>query len=246
MGNNIIVLTTGLSGSSVVTSFVSQAGYWIGDQTVKKDNQTGKYDTYENDKLVELNRGLIKEVSLDYNNDAQFHKRAHIIFENAIDKIDDKKNYSEFIEYCNLKGSWIWKDPRLWLTIGFWQSILDRTSTKIILLYRDPLSLWISLQNKRQIVDYNYLKTVEKNSREDLGKYLSEKGFDYYLLCYDDLLLYPDKTIERMNNYLDTTLTVNDLKNVYRGEIGRKTWNMRKLIKSLLIYVKNYKSRRKD
>jgi hypothetical protein len=246
MASNIIVLTTGLSGSSVVTSFLSRAGYWVGDQTIKKNNESGDYDTYENSRLVQLNCDIINSMFFKYNNDVEYHFRAHLLFEKAIEKIDDKNAYMDFIDYCNSKGNWIWKDPRLWITIGFWHQLLDKTKIKIIIVYRDPLSLWISLLNKRQIVSFSHLKNLEAISREELSKYLKAIGMSYYLMSYDELVKYPEKVIPCVNKYLDTTLSVNDLKIVYKGVVGNKTWNINKLVKSILIYIKNLHLRKNN
>ena len=245
MNNNVIVLTTGLSGSSLVTSFIAQAGYWTGDETVVKNNSTGNYNTYENKRLIELNTQLMNTVSYVYNNDAQFHNQAHVIFEEAANEVD-KNEYMNFINYCNSKGKWIWKDPRLWITIGFWQSIINKNSTKFILLYRDPLSLWISLLNKRQIVSYSYLKHKEKESRDELRGYLEAQGYDYHLLCYDELIELPQNVIPGLNEYLNVSLSIADLDNVYKGNLGDKTWSYKKLVLAILIYIKNIHLRRRD
>jgi hypothetical protein len=51
---NVIVLTSGLSGSSVLTSLVAKAGYWTGETHKKHD-----YDTYENTELLDLNLKIL-------------------------------------------------------------------------------------------------------------------------------------------------------------------------------------------
>jgi hypothetical protein len=63
---NVIVLTTGLSGSSLVTGFIAKNGFWNGSETVVKNNSTGQYDTYENNALVELNDALIQEIGFNF------------------------------------------------------------------------------------------------------------------------------------------------------------------------------------
>ena len=63
---NVIILTTGISGSSVITGLLAKSGLWTGDETIFKDNITGTYETYGNKKLVELNESLFKEAGLRY------------------------------------------------------------------------------------------------------------------------------------------------------------------------------------
>ena len=245
MSNNIIVLTTGLSGSSVITSFISQAGYWVGDETIIKDSRSGVYNTYENSRLVQLNVNLINTLSFEYNNDVEYKVNAQLFFEKAFYQYENKQIYSDFVEYCNSKGNWIWKDPRLWITIGFWQRILNKNNIKLIIVYRNPLSLWISLLNKRQIVGYFYLKNIERKSKEEIKQYINRNGLNYYLICYDELILYPEQIIPSLNEYLQTTLSVEDLKKVYNGKVGNKIWNLKNLVKAILIYIKNHHLRRK-
>ncbi len=54
MKRNVIILTSGLTGSSVLSGLISRGGFWTGDTHKKED-----YDTYENKRLIELNLSLI-------------------------------------------------------------------------------------------------------------------------------------------------------------------------------------------
>ena len=49
MKKNVIILTSGMSGSSVLANLISQAGYWLGDETSK-----APFETYENKELIDL------------------------------------------------------------------------------------------------------------------------------------------------------------------------------------------------
>ena len=54
MKKNVIILTYGLSGSSVLTGLLVRGGYWPGAKTYVKPD----YDTFENVRLIELNKQL--------------------------------------------------------------------------------------------------------------------------------------------------------------------------------------------
>ena len=47
---NTIILTSGLTGSSVLTGLLARGGFWAGDRTAKKKD----YDTFENEELIRL------------------------------------------------------------------------------------------------------------------------------------------------------------------------------------------------
>ena len=55
--HNVIILTHGISGSSVVSALLAQAGYWLGEETRIKPG----YNTFENSSLVSINENLLKQ-----------------------------------------------------------------------------------------------------------------------------------------------------------------------------------------
>jgi hypothetical protein len=128
MGKNVIILTSGLSGSSVLTGLISRAGYWIGDETFRK----AEYDTNENKELIELNLRLFGEAGYKGNYLLEFSQPAM----NAIAALEGKIDlsaYRSFVTKCDEHGPWIWKDPRLWLTIRFWKNLLDLEQCRFML-----------------------------------------------------------------------------------------------------------------
>ena len=53
---NVIILTSGITGSSVLSGFLAHSGYWAGDTTHKKE-----YDTFENAELIALNLKILQQ-----------------------------------------------------------------------------------------------------------------------------------------------------------------------------------------
>ena len=241
MKENVIVLTTGLSGSSVTTALIAQGDFWLGKETIVKNNSTGQYDTYENLQLVNLNKQLYKSLDFTPTQDALYDANVFEMFANCHDKVDTQE-YEAFIKDCNENGAWLWKDPRLWNTIGFWLPLIKKhcgDSVKFVVLSRQPLSLWVSLLLKRNIVNYDFLKKSEKASAERLAGYLSDENFKLCDLNYNDLLSHPESTIANLNEFLGTSLTMTDMTNIFRGELPAKPWKWKDLVKASLIYLKN-------
>jgi len=238
--NNVIILTTGLSGSSVVTGLIAQDGYWLGDETVYKSNASGHYETYENKKLIELNDELLAFLNIELDESSWYDSELFNRLTNET-KILDKSRFIEFISYCQQHGKWIWKDPRLWLTLGFWAPLLSECNVTFIVLSRQPLSLWVSMLNKRQIVSYFELNKLEEKSSKRIQCYLTSKGFTYNLLNYDMLVQKPQLEMNKLNNFLNSSLTLQDFTKVYRGRIGENTYSLKGLMKAVLIYIKNHK-----
>jgi len=237
--SNVIVLTTGLSGSSVITGFIAKEEYWLGDKTIFKSNASGHYETYENKKLVELNNELIDTLNIELNDASWYDIDLFERIRKSSNEVDTKK-FVEFINYCQQHGMWIWKDPRLWITMGFWGALLQGCDIKCIVVSRQPISLWVSLINKRQIVSYSKLKTSEKSSHDRIIHYLKDCDFPSITMNYDKLVEHPKTEIHRLNHFLKSNYTLKMFNDLYKGRIGGKTFSKKSFFKAILIYIKNY------
>jgi hypothetical protein len=237
---NVVVLTTGLSGSSVFTSLIVQSGYWVGDATVVKNNTTGRYDTFENQKLVDLNEQLCSEANYQFTNFSWYSENDRGIFEGLASRIN-LDPYQDFINECALRDYWVWKDPKLWLTIGFWQSLLEKESVHYVILSRDPLQLWASQVSKRIIYDYRFLVNAESYSIAKLKDYLELKKLTFGHVKIESLANNTDQELVLLNEQLGSDLKMSDWNKVYR-KVTR--WSLlKRFVVSVLIYVKNHASR---
>lgn len=238
MKKNIIILTVGLSGSSLLTSLLAIEGYWSGDNTAKKKD----YDTHENSGLVNLNRGLIRLADKDFDYTMDF---SGDIF-NKLEKIDFvhyESKFRDFLEHCNDHRPWIWKDPRLWMTIRFWDKIIDNNEVQFIVLTRNNFQAWVSQLNRRQIQTYQHLKKYNKDIEDSIVNFLEESGKDYIKLEYEDLIMRPEQSIDSLNTFLATNIGLESLAKLYRGKLHKMPKGMLDTLMGLAIYAKNYLSR---
>jgi hypothetical protein len=108
MRSNVIMLTAGLAGSSLVTSLLARGDqYWLGDQTFKKQD----YDTFENLRLVELNEQMFRDAGFDGDYMHRFKGWPIELIARAADSIDTTP-YEAFVRECESHSPFIWKDPR--------------------------------------------------------------------------------------------------------------------------------------
>ncbi len=85
---NAVILTTGLSGSSVVTALLATQGYWLGRNTVFKSTAHDRYDTYENARLVRLNERLFSAVGGLEDYAQRFDPRWPALFDELCERVD--------------------------------------------------------------------------------------------------------------------------------------------------------------
>lgn len=235
---NVIILTGGLAGSSVLTALLSKAGYWVGGDTIKKSD----YNTWENAKLVELNNKILS--------DANFVDDWVMEFDPGyIDKVAssfgslDHETYGQFYTECERHRPWIWKDPRLWLTIRYWSRFFDKNDVFFLTIRREGLQAWISTTLRRQIQTYGHARRYNDGINRTISDFLVGGGYDYLDILYEDLLLHPEVIIEKINRGAGVALTVEDFKSVFRGGLYKKQHGLWNFTKACAVYLKNYRSR---
>jgi hypothetical protein len=234
---NVIILTSGISGSSVLTGLISRAGYWTGDTTHKKE-----YDTYENQELIDLDLLVLKHAEYTQNYTMDFSAEA-IARVKKLGGTVDESPFREFLKRCDSRRPWVWKDPRLWLTIYFWQRLIPQ-DCKFILLTRKFSHAWVSSILRRHIRSYGSLKRYEHSIKDSLITFLDGTKKRYLRLTYEELIVRPEKVIRELNDYLGTALTVEDLKAIYHQPLYKTPRSSPiDYAKAVLIYLKNYSER---
>jgi hypothetical protein len=238
MKRNVIILTSGLTGSSVLTALISRAGFWTGETHKKED-----YDTYENRRLIELNLNLFREAGFTGNYLTEFSAETMDRIGSLYGRIEDRP-YREFLDECNTHASFVWKDPRLWLTIRFWKNLLNLEECNFVVLTRGYLQCWTSATLRRQIRSYRDSRMYEQRVKDSALDFLKENRLSYLQIGYEELIVSPEGAVDRLNGFLGCDLTVEDLKTVYSKPLykaPRSSWF--DVGKAGLIYLKNYSQR---
>jgi hypothetical protein len=235
---NVIILTAGLTGSSVVAGLLKGIGYWAGPETSKKPD----YDTFENRDLVAMNERLLQEVGHRERFDRVFRRQ----------QIDDVRlgaadialqPYRQFIEACDRHAPWMWKDPRLWLTIRFWIRLLDRDRIRVILISREHSQAWISHILRRQIQSPRYCRDYMDGVRASLLEFIEQHRLPHLELVYEEILLQPERTLDRLGEFLGREIPIADLRRFYRGRLYCRRHGVADYLRAVLIYCRNFRRR---
>jgi len=235
---NVIILTSGITGSSVLSGFLAQSGYWAGDTTQKKE-----YDTFENTRLIRLNLQILEQAGYAGNYVKEFSTDAIARVAALHGTIDDSP-YRTFLRECGQHRPWVWKDPRLWLTIYFWKKLLNMDTCRFILLTRDLVQGWVSGTLRGDIRTYNSFKHYETSIKNSIVSFLAGNGLPYVHITYETLVTQPEDTIRNLNMHLESDLSVDALQAVYRGSLYRTPRKSAiDCAKAALIYFKNYAER---
>lgn len=235
---NIIVLTHGWTGSSVFSGLLGQAGFWLGAETVAKPD----YDTHENADLVSHNNRLLSLLSPSLNHEHRFEP-GDVQDIAARARTLDLTPCREFVASCEARRPWVWKDPRLTWTIRVWAEVLDLQQTAFLVLTRDPLQAWVSANQRRHIQSHRFTREYNGGITESNLQFLEERQLPYLKLSFEDLLLQPEATLERMNRAYGLALTMQTLQAVCHIPLYRKSRRWTDVAHASLIYLKNYAER---
>jgi hypothetical protein len=236
---NTIILTSGLTGSSVLTGLLVRGGYWPGDRTAKKKD----YDTFENADLVRLNLDLMQRADYEGSYQTRFSPETMERITSFSSQTDGEP-YRALLRQSEAHSPFVWKDPRLWVTIRFWRQAVDFSGCKFLLLTRDHFQCWVSTNSRRIIQSYRHTKSYERAIEDANVAFLEENRFPYHRITYDELILKPEETITSLNRFLESSLRLEHLAAAYKGRLHQRPGSsLSGTIKAGLIYLKNYHER---
>ncbi|MFP3982479.1 MAG: hypothetical protein ACLFV2_02150 [Desulfurivibrionaceae bacterium] len=237
---NVIIMTTGSSGSSVLAGTIALKGYWLGEKTKKL-----KFDTYENAELVDLNKEILLLSGFNHHDCNDIPPPSVTDIKRLLDKIDISK-YQAFIAKCDTHGPWLWKDPRLSYTIHFWGKILNLNKVNFIFIERDAKQSYTGLILKRKVpMSFMQHGLMNNNYNQSCLQFYRNNALPYLHINFQDLITFPDHYLKRIGKFLDIDLNLSDLQKIYNGDLYKKRFSTLNYYQARLFYL-GYRYWRRD
>ena len=220
MPKNVIVLSPGQSGSSVLTALIARAGLWCGDETTDVG-----YNTYENAELVQLNRELLRVSGIKWDSPSQEAGPAIERLRARVREADNRDAQS-FVQKCAAHVPWIWKDPRLCYTMHYWEAFLNVADCQFVIMNRDWRQAWSGhmIKGKPPVSLADFAK-VQVRAGEAAQSYVSDRGLPHFVTTFEELTVEPTRVLSALNEFLGTSLTLGDLRETYRDPLGKLRWS---------------------
>lgn len=98
------------------------------------------------------------------------------------------------------KSEWVWKDPRVCLTLPFWRAILP-TTTCAVMIWRHPVEVWRSLERVHGLPAYVAMILWTLYIRASLQ---GAAGLATFVTSYDRLLSGELSVLERLRAFLSS------------------------------------------
>lgn len=139
----------------------------------------------------------------------------------ALVQTEDLEPYKIFVDECRKRQPWLWKDPRLAYTIHFWRHIEDLNNVKYILITREFRQAYAGCIHSRKgyMSPRDYIE-IKSNYIKSTDLFIKKMGnIDLIKLTFEQLILMPETTLDRINRHLGTSLSLEALKGLYRGAL---------------------------
>ena len=217
MPKNVIIVGAPRSGTSMTALIFTKKGYFVtedNDNDLQSANEFNPDGFWEASGLRDSNEQLFHKIGFPFANTWLFD----VIKEeqaNEILNIDTLDKHQQLVEDYNKKSPWMWKDPNLCYTIGYWWRLMNPETTGILFLKRNPEEIYKSFlrlewckpgKNDKE-------KTMKRiNHHIDYAEMiLSKNNIPHLTVNYAEYATSPELTAKRISEYFDLELTVADL-----------------------------------
>lgn len=185
---NIIILTTGRSGSSVLAGLLAGGDrYWVDKASIPK-RKGYPFGDFENPELIRLNKLLYTH--LDYPNPALHCLKGGTV---AVDDLKalwhraDSGPFRRFVSTCEQNRPWLWKDPRLAYTIFYWSNLIDIEQTQFVQIARDRHEIFLSLSKSGIKYTKKEVYRFAEMKEGIIAAFFSENRISVLRIDYQDL-----------------------------------------------------------
>lgn len=139
MRKNVIVVGMPRSGTSMAASIFAGKGYFVAkepESELRPGDEFNPAGYWEANSLIEANVEVFNAAGYPQHNTWMFEP----ITEQQAARITDIERmprHRDLVESYNANSPWLWKDPRLCYTLGYWWPLLDPSATAVLWLTRD-------------------------------------------------------------------------------------------------------------
>lgn len=216
MPKNVIIVGAPRSGTSMTARIFKQKGYFVTDDEsneLQEANEFNPHGFWESAGLRKCNSEIFSRVDFPFENTWLFEtigeERAK-----SINALKQETKHAQFVEKYDSQKPWMWKDPSLCYTIGYWWPLINPETTRIILLRRNQEEIYksfVRLQwNSNDQSKEDILQRV--NHHIDFAeKTLNQNNIPYMQLDYSDFSQKPGDTANKISRYFDIDIEIDEL-----------------------------------
>lgn len=217
MPKNILIVGMPRSGTSMTASIFTRSDYFVADNTendLRSGDEFNPSGYWEAKPLIQSNAEIFTAAGYTPDNtwlfDSITSKQAATIFE-----LHPTDKHKELVANFNQHSPWMWKDPRLCYTLGYWWPLLNPETTRVLLLKRNSNEIYQSfLKLKWRNASKESQADVEQRIHNHLSsaeKAIKKYNIPYIEINYSDYKNFPEETAEKISTFFDIDIGASDL-----------------------------------
>ncbi len=218
MPKSVIVVGMPRSGTSMLAGIFGRKGFFATDEPAEqlRPGDHANPDGYwEAESLVERNVEVFEAVGYGGHNTWHFDP-IDAGQARAIDDLAPIEGHREFLAGFQASAPWMWKDPRLCYTLGYWWKLMpDPGSTGVVLIRRNPEAIYRSFRRLgwRSATDEDRADLMAR-IEDHIGHArdaIRALDIPHIVADYEDFGSKPAETASRMGDFLELELMPSDL-----------------------------------
>lgn len=217
MPKNVLVVGMPRSGTSMTASIFANNGYFVAEDGKKELREGDEFNPsgyWEAEALIKCNAEIFAAAGFMHDNtwlyDSISDEQASAIF-----KLSPLPQHQNLVDKFNKKSPWIWKDPRLCYTLGYWWPLLNPNTTRVLFLKRDPKEIYNSFtrlkwRSTSQEDKADVLLRIQ-NHLDATEAALKKFNIPHIVVHYSDYKKHPKETADNLSRFFEIQLQKEDL-----------------------------------
>jgi hypothetical protein len=194
----------------------ARKGYFVAEEPeteLQPGNAHNPTGYWEAESVIEANVELFKAVGFLHHNTWLFEPVSDEQAA-AIPLVRPMDQHRQLVQRYNAHSPWLWKDPRLCYTLGYWWPLMTPETTGVLLLKRDPehvfrslvkLSWWKNAPDREEFIQRlsNHMAAAKKA--------IAQQGIPHIALAYENFEARPEDTARQLTDFFGLKLHAPDL-----------------------------------
>lgn len=217
MAKNAIIVGMPRSGTSMTAAIFARKGYFVAEDEKAQLRQGDEYNPsgyWEAEPLIQANAQVFNAVGFEHDNTWLYDA---IEPQQALDilKLGNRSEHAALVERYQQHQPWVWKDPRLCYTIGYWWQYMDPQTTRVLLLRRNPKEIYQSFLRVKWRQPLRQDRKDTFNRVEDhinaAQHALDALSIPHIVVNYADFANDADATAKKISEFFEFDLTAQEM-----------------------------------
>jgi Sulfotransferase family len=151
MARNILVVGMPRSGTSMTAGALARAGYHAADvpsEHLRPGDAHNPGGYWETAPLIDRNVEVLHAAGYAHDNTWLYDAITPEVVA-RLSNLAPLPGHADFVASWGSVTPWVWKDPRLCYTLGYWWKLLDPSTTGVLVTRRDPTAIYRSFVRLR-------------------------------------------------------------------------------------------------